>query len=142
DAVLDGTKLGDALYNQALNGLYTVIRNNRFQSFRGRGILLKAHHALIEGNVFDYVSNQAIILHNNQDVPEGLLNRSVVIRGNVIRNGGRDANFTRPDAAAGISVLFGTGVGTVARDRGHRQIVIEDNRFEQWRRTAIAVYGA
>lgn len=129
----------DAFYNINLSGFGTVVRGNVFRDIRGRGLLLKVHDSLIENNQFQNVSNQALVLSNNQDVPEGLNCQNVVIRGNTITDCGMDLNFRRPVSVGNICVSFLSGANIPAMQTGHQNIRIENNTINQWRRTAIFV---
>jgi hypothetical protein len=79
-----------------------VIRNNHFHDHRARGILLGAQSALIEGNLIERVTMQAIVLNADTDRWfEGPPPRDVTVRNNKIRQVNR---YPDRDYPAAISV--------------------------------------
>jgi hypothetical protein len=134
--------LTPSLYNGALACPYTVIHHNTFQDYRGRGLLIKSHWCLVQDNRFDGVSNCAIQVMNNSDVPEGLQAEHVSILGNWFKDCGCDAPFKYMKGAADISVFFSDGRGNLAVSRGEQDICIENNLIQNWRRSAVYLGGA
>lgn len=128
-------KEADQVYNRSSCGEGFVIRNNVFENYRGRGVLIRSGDGVIEGNEFRGLSGIGISIANEPDWPEGPMSRDIAIRGNVID----DVGNTNGDA---IQVI-GLGLGyTLSASRGQRNITIENNKITNWARSAIYVGSA
>ena len=130
---------GDSVYcpDRMCNGF--VFRNNRVHS-PGR-ILVKAGDGLIENNeVIDCHSGVTV----NPEVPgasaAGIAN--LVIRGNLFRSTGWFCPLWNSAQAGSVSVTS-DGIGNQMRPAGiYRNIVIENNRFDDIKGPAIVVTSA
>ena len=109
--------------NPSALGSGYVLRNNTIRNHRARGMLLKAHNGLVEGNTIDGSSISGIVLAPELWWNEACYSRNVIIRNNTVRN--------LPDNPRS----YGAVVVAAVTDRavpgyGHRHIVLEDNRTE------------
>ncbi len=125
-----------SVYNMSRSNA-AVIRKNEFKNFRGNGVFLKARNVLIEENLIDGASTSGIIMC---DIPgsEGLFCESVTVRNNRFVDAGYDSVAQwQPDMA---SVIIKRAQRELADDVfAHKNIVIENNTFEGWRRHAILI---
>jgi hypothetical protein len=130
-----------SVYNTA-RSRGVVIRDNFFRGARRHGVLLRTHDALIENNVFEGLSSDAIHIANESGWPEGLFGRNILIRNNTFIDCGFETQYIYGGGRATIS--FGVSnppkppQGVIA----HQNIVIEDNIFEGWYRRAILLAHA
>jgi len=138
---ISSEKGAKAVYNMNLAGAGTLVRGNVFRNFRGRGLLLKCVDSVVEGNLFEGVSNVAIDMTNNQDVPEGLQCERLLVAGNKIEACGYDANFNRDNPGA-ISLIFVNSRCENAKSPGHSGIAICGNSIEKWSGRAISIASA
>jgi hypothetical protein len=127
EVVLDRSLAADFDYlctNPAALGSGYILRNNTIRNHRARGMLLKAHNGLVEGNTIDGSSISGIVLGvelswNN----EACYSRNVVIRNNTVRN--------LPDNPQSYgAIVIQAGKDRPVPGYGHRHIVLEDNRIE------------
>lgn len=114
--------------NPAAMGSGYVIRNNVIRNHRARGILLKAENGLVEGNTIEGSTTAAIVLAPEPLWREACYSRNVVIRGNTIRRCGTATAGPWTPQAGVLTVTAEVKPGTAP---GHRNIVIENNRFEE-----------
>jgi len=77
-------KIYDHIYNLDATGNYFVYRNNHMRDGRRLGGFIKASYGLIENNRFERLSDDALMVHNEPDWPEGFRARHLVIRNNVM----------------------------------------------------------
>jgi len=104
----------------------SIIRNNFFGPFRGRGIVLRSTGTLIEDNTFEVVSGLGITLLVNTDWGEGSYCRDVTIRNNSFRGVSRTISRQAiPAITSGVHMRKG-GRLTVPV---HKNVSIENNRF-------------
>jgi len=95
---IDGLQAGanhteaDAIFNLSACGSGFIVRNNILGGFRGRGVLARAHHGLIENNLIRETSGQGIVVCNEPDWPEGPIPADVTIRNNTLVGVLRDAS--------------------------------------------------
>ena len=134
--VPDGIKVGDAVENADWQPAVTF-RGNIVRNCTARGALFTTSgRVLCESNLFEHVANQPILLEGDaSEWYESGGCRDVTIRRNVFRDGMR---------------LFGKGMIQIApnvrdlafqRARYHRNILIEENEFEQPRSTLLFARG-
>jgi HEAT repeat protein len=101
-----------------------VIINNEFINCRRFSLQLQAHDGIIEGNVFEGSSAQAVALRNASEWPEGHIPYNIIVRNNVFRdNGVDDAVLDRRYGQLFVEVARSTS------SREARNIVIEGNTF-------------
>lgn len=125
----------DHVYNRSSCGEGFIIRNNVFENYRGRGVLIRSGNGIIEGNVFRGLTSIGISIANEPDWPEGPMSRDIVIRDNLFEDvGGTDGR-----AIQVIAVQLGH---SLAASRGQRNISIENNTINNWAQNAIYVGGA
>jgi hypothetical protein len=113
--------------NPATIGSGYVLRNNVIRNHRARGILLKAENGLVEGNTIEGSTTAAIVLAPELLWREACYSRNVVIRNNTIRRCGTATAGPWTPQAGVLTVTAEVNPGTIP---GHRNIVIENNRFE------------
>lgn len=126
-------KEGDLFSCPDRNGSGFVVRNNRIENHRARGILVKASNGLIENNVIDGSSMAGIVLCPEPDYwLEADFSKDVVIRANTVRNTGYAARHANNLQAGAIAVVaVGAEPGKPWPAGGHRNVRIEDNRIER-----------
>jgi hypothetical protein len=117
----------DVVYNLSSCGAGYVIRKNYFGDFRGRGVLLRGVHGLVEDNVFERMSGAGIVIANEPGWPEGPVPRDVVIRGNELRGVGVDGHAR--DYGGAIEVMAVGLNGCPPATAGVKNILIENNRI-------------
>ncbi|MBL8991829.1 MAG: right-handed parallel beta-helix repeat-containing protein, partial [Spirochaetia bacterium] len=129
------------IYNTSLAGNGYVILSNTFKDSRRYGLLLKASRGLVEGNVFEGLSASGITLRNIDNV-EGLNCEEVLIRGNVFRECGFDAEYKKSTHIGLVALgLFQKG-NIPASWQGQKNIRIVENRFESHYPRSISVRSA
>ena len=113
------------------------------------GFLLKSHHGLIEGNVFDGHTGPAIMMANTHQEFGGTIAREIVIRGNTFLNGYRSAGAEEDPlrhlatVAAAVTRPEGRHSILATDSRDVRHIVLADNAFIDWRHfPAVSLTGA
>lgn len=143
-----GTEWGSPIfYNDDTVGGSFVVRNNVFRNVRRWGLLCESRDGLIENNVFEGSSAQAILLINadqgHQD-SDGFVSRNIVIRGNTFRDCFVQWRREMDDFSATVaSVVIGVYgrresqslQSKVVPWQGHENLVIEGNHFFDWRNT-------
>lgn len=135
-------KESDHVYNRNTCGEGFIIRNNTFQDYRGRGILIRSGNGIIEGNTLRELSGVAISVVNEPDWPEGPMSRNIVIRNNTIDYVGYSGHQGSQSDGGAIQikgVRFGYGLSDW---RGQREFVIENNRIKNWPMAAIYIGSA
>lgn len=113
----------DVVFNLSTCGAGYVIRNNYFGNFRGRGLILRGVHGLIENNVFERTSGPGIVIANEPNWPEGPMPRDIVIRGNQLRSVGLDSQAQN----YGAIMVMGLGLNGMSPDPVVKNIRIENN---------------
>ena len=129
---VEGLKAGvnhieaDTIFNLSACGNGFIVRNNIIGGFRGRGVLARAHHGLIENNLIHETSGQGIAICNEPDWPEGPIPSDVTIRNNTLVGVLRDSNQQHAGAIqiSAYKLRFG-----VADKPCFRNVVIENNRI-------------
>lgn len=115
-----------------------VFRNNIFRNIRRFGILIDSRDGLIENNRFEATSSNGVIVHNDPDWPEGFATGSVIIRGNTFDTCNVERIY-RSDTSASISIHTSRLGWQPAPCRGIADVLIEDNKFVNWRNQAISI---
>ncbi|HVN04243.1 MAG TPA: right-handed parallel beta-helix repeat-containing protein [Bryobacteraceae bacterium] len=100
-----------------------VVRNNTIRDHRARGMLLKAHNGLVEGNTIDGSSISGIVLSPELWWNEACYSRNVTIRNNVIRN---LPDNPRSFGAIAIAAITSRPVPGA----GHQHITFENNQID------------
>lgn len=123
-------------------GLQIEIRGSFFRSRRGRGIVLQAGNAVIEGNRFE--TNYSAIHVTTCLMPwfEAGPARNVIIRGNIFSNCmERTANRTAViEVNAPLRDPFFPGAeGRLCLDGPHENILIADNQINRTNNSALAI---
>jgi hypothetical protein len=113
----------DLASNPAASGSGYVIRNNTIRNHRARGMLLKADNGLVEGNTIEGSSMGGIVVTPEVWWNEASYSQNVRIVNNTIRG-----VAYAPQQLGGVVVA-------ALEDRpipgcGHRDIVLDGNRFE------------
>jgi hypothetical protein len=109
--------------NPAALGSGYVIRNNTIHQNRARGMLLKAHNGIVEGNIVDGSSVSGIVLSPELWWNEACYSRNVTIRNNTVRN-----LPDNPRSYGGIVIAAVTDHPVPGY--GHQHILLEGNRIE------------
>jgi len=112
--------------NPSAIGSGFVIRNNVIRHHRARGILVKADDGLIEGNTIDGSTIAGIVLAPELWWREACYSRNVAIRNNTIAHCGTASMGPWTTQAGALSVTAELKPGA---EPGHRNLVIENNRF-------------
>ncbi|MDP0495346.1 MAG: right-handed parallel beta-helix repeat-containing protein, partial [Verrucomicrobiota bacterium JB024] len=117
-----------------------AIRNNTFSCIRRFGTVVRADGGMIEGNVYDRISDIPVVFRNEPDLWYNGLNGSRIrIKGNTVR----DSGFSQSSEGHGQIELIMYKMGRVpAEGRGHRDIRIEGNTISDWQDIAIRVENA
>lgn len=142
------TKLDDVIYVDSQSNESFVIRNNTFRNARRYGILIQNSYGIIERNVFENLSQSAIVIDNGVDWGEGFIAHNIVINQNIFNNCGYDFPFLKDKHAATISLKVNklkdleaktkwNGVAT-ADWQGIENITITKNTFS-YNKTALSV---
>ncbi|HEY5138226.1 MAG TPA: right-handed parallel beta-helix repeat-containing protein, partial [Methylococcales bacterium] len=83
---------GDTIFNLSACGNNFIVRNNVIGGLRGRGVLARAHHGLIENNLIRDPGGQGISICNEPDWPEGPIPADITIRNNTVIGANRDSS--------------------------------------------------
>lgn len=127
----------DAYFVAELRAPGTEIKNNLFSLCRRYGILMKAADAVIEGNTFRDLGNDAINFTGGIETgdTEGAFSENVVIRNNIIDNAAYRDEARRGRSDAAITV---PGYN---KARVFKNITIEGNTFTNMPRVAVYAGG-
>ena len=109
--------------NPAAVGSGYVLRGNTIRNHRARGMLLKADNGLVEGNTIEGSTMGGIVLTPEFWWNEASYSSNVTIRHNTIRH-----VALAPDQLGAV-VIAALETAPIA-GCGHRNILLEDNRFE------------
>jgi len=128
----------DTLFNLSACGNGFIVRNNIIGGFRGRGILARAHHGLIENNLIHHTSGQGIVVSNEPDWPEGPIPVDVTIRNNTLVGVSRDSSQAQLGAIhlAAFKLRY-----AVAEKPSFSKILIENNSIIDSGGCAIFLQG-
>jgi polygalacturonase len=128
----------DTIFNLSACGSGFIVRNNILGGFRGRGVLARAHHGLIENNLIRQTSGQGIVICNEPDWPEGPIPADVTIRNNTLVGVLRDAGQQNLGAIEVSACKLGQ---QVADKPAVRNVLIENNRIVDSPGRAIVLRG-
>ncbi|MEN1680541.1 MAG: right-handed parallel beta-helix repeat-containing protein [Planctomycetota bacterium] len=127
DRPLDVTA-GDLIASPDRSGNGYEIRDSRIENHRARGMLLKASNGLVENNTIDGSTIGGIVLLAEPFVwQEASFSENVVIRGNTIKNTGRQ--FGSPTNPVAGAIVVNARDGWIGRD--HANIQIDGNLIER-----------
>ena len=112
-----------------------VLRNNTIRDHRARGMLLKAHDGLVEGNTIDASSVSGIVLSPELWWNEACYSRNVTIRNNAIRNLPDNPKSYGAVAVAAVTDRPVPGAG-------HQHIAIENNQIENCNSVNLLITSA
>jgi len=131
------------VYNLSTQNQQLLIRGNLIRGGRRFGFNVKAIDALIDRNRFEAVASCAIYLENEPTGWEGIVNRNVVVQGNVLIGCGTDA-ASRRWQRAGIHVnTWRPGRGMDETEwMGNRNILVRRNVFEGHAGVGIGIDNA
>jgi|GEM_PF-3596779 len=140
--VYPGTNNWDSqLFVEERANEYAYIRHNTFQNSRRLGCRIRAHNAVIEGNRFVGLSDQAIDGCNIcVAFSEGLDNKNLRILDNYIEDCGSCLTFFGQDPGA-INIGI-NAYGTVCTQTVHQSIEIRGNEIYDWDGKGISVQCA
>jgi hypothetical protein len=136
-------KRDDHLYNDSTCSAFFVIRSNQFTNSRRYGLFLKAHHGLVEDNLFTGLASDALHVANEPEWPEGPHPHNLIIRRNEIR----DCAFSAPNRNQSWR-----GAITIASRRfdaastnataAVRDILVAGNAIAAWQSVTVVVRDA
>ncbi|MHB1309076.1 MAG: right-handed parallel beta-helix repeat-containing protein [Limisphaerales bacterium] len=148
DRGLEGVKAGpdhraaDTLYNLDACGAGFQIRRNHMNGHRRYGCLLRAGGGVVEDNLFEDTTGAGVVLTNEPDWPEGPVPWDIVIRRNRFLRGGTCLGYAdSPHGAALVVKATRLGHG-VAEAESIRDVVIENNEFQDQAGVALFLGGA
>lgn len=128
--------------NASANGSGFVVRNCTIRNHRGRGMLIKASDGVIENCTFEACSMGGIIIAPEMGYwNEADYARNITVRHNLLR----DVDYWQEPGASQAGALSITACEHgrfVPLPGGHRQIVVEDNSFENDDGTNLLVTSA
>lgn len=128
-----------AFSRSRVNGDF-AIRNNTFSCIRRFGTVVRADGGMIEGNVYDRISDIPVVFRNEPDLWYNGLNGSRI---RIANNTILDSGFSQSSEGHGQIELIMYKMGRVPADgRGHRDIHIESNTISDWQDLAIRVANA
>jgi hypothetical protein len=132
----------DTLYNVDACGAGFVIRRNHMRGNRRYGCLLRAGNGLVEENLFEDTTGAGVVVTNEPDWPEGPMPWGITIRGNRFWRGGTCLGYADTAHGAALSVRAVRLGHGLADAEAIRDIVIENNEFQDRAGTALFVGGA
>ena len=132
----------DTLYNVDACGAGFVIRRNHMRGNRRYGCLLRAGGGLVEENLFEDTTGAGVVVTNEPDWPEGPMPWGITIRGNRFLRGGECRGYADTAHGAALSVRAVRLGHGLADAEAIRDIVIENNEFQDRAGAALFVGGA
>lgn len=148
DKPLEGAVAGadhrsaDTLYNLDACGAGFRIRGNHMRGNRRYGCLLRAGGGVVEHNTFEDTTGAGVVLTNEPDWPEGPVPWGITIRGNRFLRGGTCLGYADSPHGAALSVRATRLGHGLAEAEAIRDVIIEDNDFEDRAGTAVFIGGA
>jgi hypothetical protein len=141
---IEGLKAGknhveaDTIFNLSACGSGFIVRNNILGGFRGRGVVARAHHGLIENNLIHDTSGQGIAISNEPDWPEGPIPADITIRNNTVIGVNRDLGQQQ----CGAIQVSAFKLRFKSSDKPQLQkVVIENNKIIDSPGSAILLQG-
>jgi hypothetical protein len=132
----------DTLYNVDACGAGFVIRRNHMRGNRRYGCLLRAGGGVVEGNLFEDTTGAGVVVTNEPDWPEGPVPWGITIRGNRFLRGGTCLGYADTAHGAALSVRAVRLGHGLADAEAIRDVVIENNEFQDRAGAALFVGGA
>ena len=132
----------DTLYNIDACGAGFVIRRNHMRGNRRYGCLLRAGGGLVEENLFEDTTGAGVVVTNEPDWPEGPMPWEIAIRRNRFLRGGTCLGYADTAHGAALSVRAVRLGHDLADAEAIRDIVIENNEFQDRAGAALFVGGA
>lgn len=118
---------GDVVSSPDRSGSGFQVRDSLIENHRARGMLLKASDGVVENNTVDGSTIGGIVLLAEPFIwQEAGFSENVIVRGNTVRNTGRQ--FSRPDITVGGGIVVTAREGWVGRH--HTNIAIENNTID------------
>ncbi len=142
---VEGLKAGkdhtdaDTLFTLDRSGSGFIIRNNIMREHRRYAVLLSAGDGIIEGNLIDNTSGNAIEIANSPDWPEGPVGQHYIVRGNTFIGGGYCQGYADNPSVGVVNVRTPKYGFSAADVPFERDVLIEDNTFIDMPATAIHV---
>lgn len=142
----DDSYLNDTtVYNDSLASGF-VVDNSEFLNSRRFGLYLMAHRGQITDSIFAGISDQPIAGHNEAGWPLGLFASDILLQNNEFIDNGFSARYQRDPQFPGIvsfnMEMFGSDVLVNRQQAPYANLLILDNVFEQWSKSAISVRNA
>jgi hypothetical protein len=132
----------DTLYNLDACGAGFQIRGNHMFGHRRYGCLLRAGGGVVEDNVFEDTTGAGVVLANEPDWPEGPIPWGTTIRRNRFLRGGTCLGYADSPHGAALSVRPARLGHGLAEAEVIRDIIIEDNEFQDRAGTALFIGDA
>jgi len=132
----------DTLYNIDACGAGFVIRRNQMRGNRRYGCLLRAGGGVVAENLFEDTTGAGVVVTNEPDWPEGPMPWGVTIRGNRFSRGGTCLGYADTAHGAALSVRAVRLGHGLADAESIRDIVMENNEFQDRAGAALFVGGA
>ena len=131
-----GFEYSDNFYNLSEMASPFVIRNCRFNDYRGRGILVSSQNGLIENNTFNLNEGWGVVFsYESVRWAEGPLAKNITVRNNDF--------YAHGDASqAAILSHIETRNDATVTSRPYRDIKIENNRFYDYGTPVIQLEAA
>jgi hypothetical protein len=148
DPPLDGAVPGadhrtaDTLYNLEACGAGFQIQRNHMNGNRRYGCLLRAGGGVVEDNTFEDTTGAGVMLTNEPDWPEGPVPWGITIRRNRFIRGGTCLGYADSPHGAALAVQASRLGHGLAEAEGIRDVIIEDNEFQDRAGSAVFVGGA
>lgn len=135
-------RVADTLYNLDACGAGFQIRHNHMRGNRRYGCLLRAGAGIVEDNIFEDTTGAGVVLTNEPDWPEGPVPWGITVRNNQFLRGGTCLGYADSPHGAALSVRGARLGHGLANGETIRDIVIENNEFQDRGGAALFVGGA
>ena len=135
-------RVADTLYDLDACGAGFQIRRNHMNGNRRYGCLLRAGCGLVEDNTFEDTTGAGVVLTNEPDWPEGPVPWGITIRRNRFLRGGMCLCYADSPHGAALAVRATRLGHGLAEAEAIREVVIENNDFQDRAGTAVFVGGA
>ena len=116
-----------------------VVRNNVIRNHRSRGLMLKAHDGLVEGNAIEGSTMAGIVLAPEIWWNEAGYSRNVTIRNNTIT---RVADYVWPSGAIRVMAINDVNNDCPVAGQGHKNITIDNNTISHVNGSNILITSA
>ena len=135
-------RVADTLYNIDACGADFRIRRNHMHGNRRYGCLLRAGAGVVEDNTFEDTTGAGVVVTNEPDWPEGPLPWGITIRRNCFLRGGTCLGYADTPHGAALSIRTNRLGHALADAEAIRDVIIEDNAFQDRAGAALFVGGA